>query len=300
MMMEQELNVGQEALAPSSDSTPEVSTPANEAPASEVNWSDYAGEMDDEPGDGDAPLAVEGAEEVPAPKSEEPPPAPPVSEAPQAPTPTLESVATTAAPTPTPTPPSPAPVSPEPEVKYEDWRKEQVGKLEGAYKLSDEMAAQLLAEPEVVLPKLFADLHMKVLETAMKSVTAVIPTMMQEVQSTNTRETEAKSMFFGVNEDLTDAKFQNAIMEFGTMFRRVNPAASPEEATKVIGNMVRTAFGIPVRGDGQQPAASAVPAAPAATSPAPFVPARGGGSGAAPPPAQNVWANLAQEFIDET
>lgn len=276
---------------PVAEATP-PSTPADEAPASDVNWSDFAADMDSgDSGDGDSSAAVEGAEEVPAPESQEPPPADSPAVPPQAPAPT---------PTPTPsqeavpTPPqTPSSAAPEPQVKYEDWRKEQVEKLAGVYKLSDEMASQLLTEPEVVLPQVLAGLHMSVLETVMNSVTKVIPSMVKEVGVVESREGEARNLFFSANADLKDAKFEPAIMEFGQMYRKVNPNASPEEAAKVIGNMVRTAYGM------TSPAQAPATTPPAAPAPAPFVPARGGGSGATPPAATNIFTQLAEEFTDD-
>jgi hypothetical protein len=281
--------------------TAEASPAADEPTGSpEVNWSEIADGLEEDDSSDNGVLAVEGDAEVLG--ESETPTAPAATPAPTA-TPTTAEVPpppTAQSPTPAQEPTPPAPSAPEqpaqPVVDYNEWRKTQLESLEKVYKLDEETSNQLLTEPEVALPKLLANVHLAVLETAMKSVTSVLPSMLTELQTSSSREQQAEELFYSQNQDLRDAKYKSAILEFGQMFRKVNRDAPAEEAARVIGNMVRTAFGLaaPVQ-------ASAPPVAtpPVAAKPAPYAPVRGGGSAATPPAAQNVWASLAQEFESE-
>ena len=278
-----------------------VSSPADSGDSpSEVNWSDIATELEQ----GDDSAFAEGESEVvePAPLATPPtaetaPVVPPTS-APAEPPPPASPAPAPEAVTPEATPPAPVSVAPEtPAVDYATWRGEQISKLEGLYKLSDDVAAQLLSEPEVVLPKMAAQLHMAVTEAVLQSVNNALPQVIQSIQQTDTVEKSAQKLFTDINPDLADSKYRDGILRVGTMYRQMNPKATPEESARVIGNMVRTAYGL------QAPPApaSGLPAAPAAPapSPAPFVPSRGGGGGVTPAAPQNVWAQMAQELDDD-
>ena len=277
-----------------------VSSPADSGDSpSEVNWSDIATELEQ----GDDSAFAEGDAEVveqaspPSPSTAEAPPVVPPTSAPAEPPPPASPAPAPEAVTPEATPPAPVSVAPEtPAVDYATWRGEQISKLEGLYKLSDDVAAQLLSEPEVVLPKMAAQLHMAVTEAVLQSVNNALPQVIQSIQQSDTVEKSAQKLFTDVNPDLADSKYREGIIQVGTMYRQMNPKATPEEAARVIGNMVRTAYGL------QAPAAVPNPpaAAPApAPTPAPFVPSRGGGGGVTPAVPQNVWAQMAQDLDDD-
>jgi hypothetical protein len=184
-------------------------------------------------------------------------------------------------------------------VNYATWRADQVTKLEDVYKLSDDLAAQLLTEPEVVLPKLAASLHMAVTEAVLHSVNNSLPSVLSSIQATQSVEQKALEMFSGINPDLTDPKYFDSILKVGTMYRQVNPNATPEEAAKTVGNMVRTALGLPALVATAPAAAPAQPAIPVPRGPAPFVPSRGGGGGVVSSAPSNPWEMLAQDFVDD-
>lgn len=274
------------------------SSPANEELSSEVNWDAYATEADEL----DEASFVEGDAEIVPETPESPPPqtlpsAPATAETP--------GVAPPAAPIPPPPatespqiPASVAPVTPATapsETDYATWRGEQISKLEGVYKLSDDLAAQLMTEPETVLPKLAAQLHMAVTEAVLHSVNNSLPSVLNSIQSTQSAEQKAFEMFSSVNPDLVDPKYSESILKIGTMYRQVNPNATPDEAVKVIGNMVRTALGLQAPA---VPAATSTP--PPAPTTTPFVPTRGGGGGVSTgTPVNNPWAELAKDFIDD-
>lgn len=252
-----------------------------------VQWGALANELEaeDEGLDSvDEPAVV--AEPVETPVSPTPTPAPvptPVVSTDPVPAVTPVPVAAPAQPTP--------PEAPSPEV-YTAWRDKRISELSGLYALNESDAQALLTEPEVVLPKLVAKAHMEVLEASMRAMQAMMPVMMQQVSQHTERNTQAKGLFTQINPDLADPAYEPAILELGSYYRSKNQQASPEEASRAIGALVRAAFGLTRQ---EQVAITPPPAQPAVT---PFVPARGGGGISRPAPS-NVYEQLAQEFESE-
>lgn len=181
----------------------------------------------------------------------------------------------------------------QPAFDYQKWRTEQLTALQAQYKLSDEDAAAMITEPEVVLPKIVADLHLKVMENVLTSVQRMVPQMLKQVTSETERETTAKKQFMSINPDLDNPQYEKAIMHFGQTFRSLNPNASPEEAAKAIGALVRAAYGMQAPGVAQPQVQ-----APAA-APAPYVPVRGGGGGQMPVTPSNQFEAFALELMQE-
>lgn len=246
-----------------------------EISSDEVNWQDMAPELDTaEEGES---VTVEGDVEVAEPAEPPTPQTEPSAEPSAVPPPAAED-------TPPPAQEPPA----EPQVRYDEVRAKQIEALAARYAFDEETADRLMTEPDKVLPQLAARLHMDVAEAVLRSVMLALPQWIDAHMGMKGRESEAERIFFEANPDLRDAKYRDAILMMGQTFRSMNPSAPAEEAVKVIGAMVRAAFGL------QQPQRQ-MPSAPA-----PFTPVRGGGGTAAPAPKQvNPWAELAEEFLDE-
>lgn len=237
-----------------------------------------------------------GAPAAPAAPAASPAAAAPVAAAPGQPAPSApvaseEGVAPPPAASPTQAPAQPA-------FDYSKWRTEQVTQLQEQYKISDDDASALLTEPEVVLPKLLAEHHVRVMEQVLTSVQQMVPRVLEQHTYAVTREQAAKQQFLAVNSDLADPRFERAIATFGQTFRSLNPNATGEEAARAVGNLVRAAYGMtpPNPGVGQPPAATP----PAQMPTQPFAPVRGGGGGPAPAaPPQNPFEALALDFLIE-
>lgn len=276
---------------PGDTSAGAVSDPAPESTETDVNWEGMSNEFAAE----DEGLDVEGDVEVVE-------PAAPVEPAPTEPAATPAATPTAVEPAATPAPASTEPVAPAPVAptatneEYSAWRQNRLTQLEQVYALDQEAANAMLTEPETVLPKLAAKVHMEVLENSMRAMQAMVPVMMQQVQHHAATESRAKSLFTTVNPDLADPRYEPAIMQLGSVYRNVNQQASPEEAARAIGNLVRAALGIAAPAQGQAPAA---PRAPAPAPAAPFAPARGAGGGAIPAAPSNPYEMLAQEMLNE-
>lgn len=258
---------------------------ASDSTDDDVNWTDIAEdfETEDSAVEGDEVVVEETKVDTPAaPTPATPAPAPETPQAAPAPSTPVEA-----------TPPPAATVSTE---EYSTWRNSRLSQLEQVYALDQEAADAMLTEPELVLPKLAAKVHMEVMENSMRAMQAMVPVMMQQVQYHTEREGKAKNLFTTVNPDLADPRYEGAIMELGTVYRNVNRTAPPEVAAQAIGNLVRAALGI------------AAPQAAGVQAPvqqvmqpmvAPFSPARGAGGGNAPARPSNPYEALAMEMENE-
>jgi len=282
--------VNQEA-AQGTETPPEV--PAEEGATSDVNWADMADDSDDESGltvEGEFEVSETGEESVESTEAPEPsePAQEPTTEPLVAP---VEPAAPVQTPTPQPAAPEPQPAqAPQPALDYNSWKTQHMSGLEKHYALDEDTARALLSEPETVLPRLAAQVHFEVTENVLKAVHEMVPGLIRSVTQSAEVETKAQNAFYEMNPDLKNVD-QAKILQIGAMFRQVNPNADADTTIVTIGNMVRTALGLPaagIPGQGAAPPASPQPVV------QPFAPARGGGGGTAPrAPAQaNPWADL--------
>lgn len=277
-------------------SSPDMGVGSADDDSSDVNWGGMAEELIAEDSGVEGDEQVVDAPEVNKPAESPAPAAPPAADAAAVVPPAEAPVPPTVSPPATPPLPE-APATPTPPVDYAAWRTQKESELESTlYAVNDEDAAALLTEPEKVLPKMAARLHMEVLENAMRAVQAMVPTMIEQVQRSSETNNRAKSLFTSINPDLADPKFEPAIMQLGQTFRKVNPTADAETAAKAIGALVRSALNIPAPQANVGGVAQTPPAMPA---PAPFTPARGGGGGTVPAPSSNPFAQMAEEFLNE-
>lgn len=164
--------------------------------------------------------------------------------------------------------------------------------LEQLYALSEDDAHAMITEPEKVLPKLLAKMHLQATQSVLNSMQTVVPQIVSTTSNAAKAETEARQAFFSVNDDLAKPEYEPAVLQIAAMYRQINPTAPRAEAIQKIGELARVSLGLPAKG-----AAQAV--APVAGVPQqPFTPARGGTGGGAPA-SQNEWAKLASEFDQE-
>lgn len=241
-------------------------TPQSEEESS-VNWAEFL--SDDEPEveeelDGEQPPAEEPTPEA-TPPEEEAPAVQPDQEQPTAPAEEQ---------------PVAPPMTAEELTKY---RETFQSALEQAYAFSDEDATALQVEPEKVLPKMAARLHMEVLDNVMQHVYKALPDVIKSYTVAESREEKAQNEFFGAWPELRGHTKQ--VLQMGQMYRQMNPTASPQEAIQRIGEMTMVALG-----KQRKPTGETVPA----PQQAPFKPAAPGRVGT-PPPAQGKW----DQFLDD-
>lgn len=177
------------------------------------------------------------------------------------------------------------------QTRFKEWQVSESARLEKeVYALSEDDAARLQTEPELVLPQLAAKMHMTVMQNALEAVQRMLPQMLQPELKRGETESKAQDMFFKVNSDLT-TKDLPEIIEAGKLFRKRNPKATPEEAAQAIGEIVRAATGRKTR--------PAPVAAQGNGSKAPHRPPAAGSRGAAASPKPKAEPTKWDEFIDE-
>lgn len=172
-------------------------------------------------------------------------------------------------------------------------------KLAEHYTLPAELAAQLDTEPEVVLPKLAAKVHMAVVNEVLARVNQHLPAALNSYNTMQATEAKAKSDFYSRWPGL--AQYESQVLQIGAMFRQANPNASQEEALDRVGRMTYLALGLEVPGGApiQTPPASNTVVTPPRS--AGFRPATVG-SGGAPvtaPVSDNPFVQLANEMTGD-
>lgn len=163
----------------------------------------------------------------------------------------------------------------------------ELERLVALYKLSDEDATKMYTEPGEVLPKLLAKMHQQAAKDVLDSMQKVVPSIVESNERVSRVETEARTAFFSVNDDLAKPEYEGMVLKVGKMFRELNPSASKEEAVVKIGEMTRVALGLPGKSSAKAP--EVVPVV------VPFTPSRGGTGGSIPAP-KNMWSELNSEF----
>lgn len=160
--------------------------------------------------------------------------------------------------------------------------------LQSVYQLTEEDAELMLSEPDKVLPKMAANLHMEIYSQVMQTVFSQVPQMVNQVLESRQVNEAAVKGFYETWPDLK--KHEREVQQFAPIWRQMNPTAPVEEAIKQIGRHMMIALGYPLQGAVSQSTAAPVvrPHAPApmtAVQPAPVPRPRG------------QFEQLAEEFL---
>lgn len=222
----------------------------------------------------DGSEADEPADPPPSPKTgENPPPEVPAPVTPPEPDQTPEQIAAARA---------------KVEKDFAEWEQAQIATLTKQYAFNEDDATRLQTEPELVLPELAARMQMNVMKQVLETVSRMVPQMVQPELQRSSTEAKATEFFYGVNSDLDPKMHHDKVLEAGKLFRKMNPKATPDEAAKGIGEIVRAAAGIKTQPKAAAPVPKAKPHRPVA--------AGGRGSAAAKAPAEKtMWADLADD-----
>lgn len=170
---------------------------------------------------------------------------------------------------------------------FNKWRQAEIERISSeTYQFDEETAARLQTEPELVLPKLAAELELNATKRALEAVQRMLPQLVPQVVERGTTEKAATDAFYGANPDLK--KYHKQVMIAGRTFRQLNPKATPQEAIEKIGAMVRASLGLKPVGSspaGSKPAKPAKPHKPA-------MPGTSSGSRPAAAKGGDVWGDL--------
>lgn len=224
-----------------------------------------------------------------APKVVEPPVEPSAPVVPPVPTPSeIPPVAPEAPAAPAVTPEAPA----TPPVDRAAQRQQYMTQLQTDYAISDEDAQMMLTEPEKVLPKIAAQLHVNVVDTVIAAVMNNLPRAINAIQAQAQVSSESENEFFKAWPQLKKAEYQATVYDAVAAYRALRPQAPRDEVMRAAGLQAMIALRLPIPPE-------LLTQAPAATAPASFTPAAPG-SGAAPqaPSGEgNPFVQLSQEFL---
>lgn len=132
------------------------------------------------------------------------------------------------------------------QADYDKWLGEQQVALEGMYAVDAELAEQLQTEPELVLPKLMAKLHLNVQRSLVDGMQQLLPRMVTQTQQATARETQTVNAFY---EQFPELKPHHAkVLEIGKTYRQLNPKATPKEAMKAIGLLAAQMLEVDLKG----------------------------------------------------
>lgn len=205
----------------------------------------------------------------------------------------------------TPTPPV-APVAPtQPQPSYEELQRQiqasrtkALRDLETMYKVPEADASQLVAEPEVVIPKLLARAHMAVMDQVANYVKNIFPQMMENVNQTNTRVASTVETFYNEWPELKKPEYAEAVARSLSAYRYANPTAKAEDVIREGGLAALIGLRLPIP-DRILKVHNA--GAPSATQPSSFTPVSAGSAPSQAPrtPDKNPFVLLAQEDLTE-
>lgn len=275
-------------------------SPAGVEDAGSISWDDLIDEDSTavaEAPEGEVPPEPEvGGEPEP-----EPEPTPPTEAVAQPePQPVVEVKPEVAPPVVTQEAPAPAVVSqpPSPEAppvteeQLREWRQQVVAGLEQVYALDADAATALQVEPEKVLPKLAANLHLQIYDQVMRTVVNSAPALIQQTMQRQAATQAAESAFYSKWEELRP--YQAQVNQVAQMWRQMYPQASLDEAIDGVGKAVKAMLGLqPSVPPQSMPMAPPPPAGPSSRTAAP----RARKSSLSPEAAQFV--SFADEIVNE-
>lgn len=273
------------------------------APAEETNlWADMAGELEND--EDDIATGIDEAtpekKEVTPPKAEAKPvePTPPVVSPTSSADPAPVAPAAVVPPAPVVTPEPVAPATP-PQVyatpeEIKAARGKAVDELAKRYTLSEDEADELVRSPETAYPKFAAKLFMDVFEAVAVNMQKTMPSMIQQVNDTQSNQQKAENAFYSANPQLDRAKHADTVNRIANVYVQLNPKATKEQIFKDVGVQAMYMLGInPV-------APTAASAAPAVPSTPPYTPAGAGNTASrSVKAAGNEWSQMADELLSE-
>lgn len=117
--------------------------------------------------------------------------------------------------------------------------------LSQEYAISEDDALALVTNPEQVLPKLAANVHMRVMEDVVRHVQqalAQVPVMLQAHVARAQAEDRAKQEFYGEWPGL--AEHHDTVVSNATLIRQAHPKATKQQVIEMAGVMTAMALGL--------------------------------------------------------
>ena len=165
----------------------------------------------------------------------------------------------------------------------------------GTYVLTQEELDAVQVEPEKILPKLMARVHVNAVQGVVRHIAQQMPAMVGALMQAKEQTSRLESEFFKAWPQLDKTKHGADIMKVGQVFRQLNPNATFEEFVRHVGAQVIISNGLHVQAQQPKVQQPNVPAAGVTTTPA-FQPAGIGRTStpAAPSVPKNVWEEMVE------
>lgn len=188
-------------------------------------------------------------------------------------------------------------VTPEQEIQnFDDWMTSMEDAFTQRYQLSEEDAAAIVTEPETVLPRMAARIHMDAYMSITSALNAQLPQIINAVMDRNSLDAKVEQDFFEAWPALNTEEGRTTADRMAQIFRMNNPTVSTEDAIREIGAAAMVALRIPIPGAEAQPEGmtqAALAAQPHRPAPARPAPAR------QPQARGNEYEQMADEFLAE-
>lgn len=163
------------------------------------------------------------------------------------------------------------------------------------YTLSPEDALAFVTEPETAVPRFAAQLHMRVMQdvgSAIRAALSTVPTMMEQMVTSQQQDQAARSEFYGEWPGLE--KHHDTVLQVMQLVRNAQPAATKEQVIRTTGILVATQLGVdPSQLRKQSSNAQQPPVARQQTQLPPQPAGLGSSKNVGTGPQQSVWESLA-------
>lgn len=136
---------------------------------------------------------------------------------------------------------------------------------EHTYKLSDKEVEQVLSEPDKAIPKLLARAHVNAVSGVLQHVAQQIPNVVHGLMQAQSRFADLENKFYAQWPQLDRTKHNDQIVQLTRAYRQLNPEASFEEVSKVVGSQAVVLLNLQ---NAQRPAVPARPSMQVPFSPA--------------------------------
>ena len=100
------------------------------------------------------------------------------------------------------------------------------------YALSEEEKNALISEPDTVLPRLAARMHVRMQVQTAQQIAQILPAMISQQIEQATKVQSLENSFFGQYPELNKPEYRQTVAESLAMIRQVNPQASREDVMR--------------------------------------------------------------------
>lgn len=178
-------------------------------------------------------------------------------------------------------------------------RGEIESQLTQMYELEPDDAELFQLEPEKVLPKVAAKLHMNVVEALHEGVQSMLPQMIQQVQQRQQAQEKSVGAFFEAWPALNDEQYMDTVVRVVENYKRAYPHAPLEQVINEAGAAAMVALKLPIGGQQQQPQQQQQQPAPSMAPPPPANPGAGSQTLPTQPQTGNVFEQMFEDIIED-